>query len=56
MKPGGIVLLHDGIPQTMAMLPEFVAYARSQGYTFVTMSQLAANTTTVTDHAESMRE
>jgi peptidoglycan-N-acetylglucosamine deacetylase len=43
LKPGVIFLLHDGIPQTMQMLPEFVAAARKQGYTFVTMSQLASD-------------
>jgi peptidoglycan/xylan/chitin deacetylase (PgdA/CDA1 family) len=56
LKPGAIVLLHDGIPQTMAMLPEFVSYAQSQGYKFVTMSELAQNTPLETDHVDSMRE
>jgi len=43
LKPGVIFLLHDGIPQTMDMLPAFVAEARREGYTFVTMSGLASD-------------
>ncbi len=42
LHPGGIILLHDGIPQTMEMLPAFVTEARRRGYTFVTMSELAS--------------
>jgi peptidoglycan/xylan/chitin deacetylase (PgdA/CDA1 family) len=56
LKPGAIVLLHDGIPQTMAMLPEFISYAQSQGYRFVTMSELAQGTSVSTDHVQSMKE
>lgn len=41
LSPGGIILLHDGIPQTMQMLPSFVAECRRRGYKFVTMSKLA---------------
>lgn len=41
LRPGGIILLHDGIPQTVQALPQFVSEARAQGYRFVTMSQLA---------------
>jgi peptidoglycan/xylan/chitin deacetylase (PgdA/CDA1 family) len=43
LKPGVIFLLHDGVPQTVQMLPKFVAQARAEGYTFVTMSTLAGS-------------
>jgi peptidoglycan/xylan/chitin deacetylase (PgdA/CDA1 family) len=39
---GSIVLLHDGIPDTLSMLPTFIKDARMRGYEFVTLSQLAA--------------
>lgn len=42
MKQGGILLLHDGIPQTIEILPELVARLRAKGYRFVTCSQLLA--------------
>ena len=38
---GGILLCHDGIPETMKILPNLVSRLRSQGYTFVTVSELA---------------
>lgn len=37
---GGIILLHDGIPETVDALPTIVRSARSQGYRFVTLRQL----------------
>lgn len=37
---GGIILLHDGIPQTLRVLPTLVNTLRSRGYRFVTMTQL----------------
>lgn len=40
MTPGGIILLHDGLPVTMNALPELVSRLRSQGYIFVTVSEL----------------
>lgn len=42
MHNGGILLLHDGIPQTMLVLPELVTELRTRGYRFVTCSQLLA--------------
>lgn len=38
---GAIILLHDGIPETLAILPALIAEARKRGYEFVTMSELA---------------
>jgi peptidoglycan/xylan/chitin deacetylase (PgdA/CDA1 family) len=38
--PGGIILLHDGIPATWGALPDIVASLRAQGLIFVTVSEL----------------
>lgn len=38
---GAILLCHDGIPETMKILPDLVGKLRSQGYKFVTISILA---------------
>jgi peptidoglycan/xylan/chitin deacetylase (PgdA/CDA1 family) len=38
---GSIILLHDGIPDTMSVLPTIVSEARKRGFEFVTMSELA---------------
>lgn len=42
ITPGGIVLLHSGLPATVAALPTFVKAIRAKGYSFVTVSQLVA--------------
>jgi peptidoglycan/xylan/chitin deacetylase (PgdA/CDA1 family) len=41
LENGAIILMHDGIPQTIQILPQFIAEARKRGYQFVTISQLA---------------
>lgn len=41
LENGAIILMHDGIPQTMQILPAFIMEARKRGYQFVTVSQLA---------------
>ena len=41
VRPGAVILLHSGIEQTLAMLPDFVAQARRGGYRFVTLSEMA---------------
>lgn len=41
LENGGIILLHDGIPQTLQALPAIIAEARRRGFQFVTMSRLA---------------
>ncbi len=38
---GGILLCHDGIEETMRILPNLVSRLRATGYTFVTISELA---------------
>lgn len=40
ITPGGIILLHDGLPVTMSSLPEMVSRLRAQNYQFVTVSEL----------------
>ncbi|MBI3722240.1 MAG: polysaccharide deacetylase family protein [Fimbriimonas ginsengisoli] len=45
---GGIILLHDGVPQTMAMLPDLIRRLKSQGYRFVTCSEMARRRWVVT--------
>ena len=40
ITPGGIMLLHDGIPATWAALPDLVARLRARGLIFVTVSEL----------------
>jgi peptidoglycan-N-acetylglucosamine deacetylase len=40
ITPGGIILLHDGLPATMACLPSVVAKIRAKGLIFVTVSEL----------------
>lgn len=40
ITPGGIILLHDGIPATWGALPSLVASFRAQGFIFVTVSEL----------------
>ena len=41
LENGAIILLHDGIPQTMQILPALIDEAHKRGYQFVTISQLA---------------
>lgn len=40
---GGIILVHDGIPQTMDILPGLISYLKSKGYTFVTIDEMVKN-------------
>ena len=40
LENGSIVLLHDGMPETMAILPALVTEGRRRGYHFVTLSEL----------------
>lgn len=41
-RAGGIVLMHDGVQQTLAALPTFIHRMRAKGYKFVTVSELIA--------------
>ncbi len=40
ISPGGIILLHDGIQETIDMLPKLITAMRKRGYKFVTVDQL----------------
>ena len=41
LENGAIILLHDGIPETLQALPALITEARQRGYRFVTVSRLA---------------
>ena len=41
LENGGIILLHDGIPETLQALPAIITEARRRGFQFVTISRLA---------------
>lgn len=41
IRNGGILLLHDGIQQTLDILPDLIARLKHRGYRFVTCSQMA---------------
>lgn len=43
LEDGAILLLYDGIPETIEVLPEIIKEARRLGYEFVTINQLAMN-------------
>ena len=38
---GGIILLHDGVQETINVLPKIIKRLKSRGYTFVTCSEMA---------------
>lgn len=40
VRNGGILLLHDGIPQTMKILPSLISELRKRGYRFETCSEI----------------
>ena len=40
LENGGIILLHDGIPETLQALPAIIAEAKRRGFQFVTVSRL----------------
>ena len=42
VRPGSVLLAHDGVQATIDMLPELIETLRAQGYEFVTLSELAA--------------
>lgn len=41
IRDGGILLLHDGIQQTLDILPDLIRQLKARGYQFVTCSELA---------------
>jgi len=42
VKGGSVILVHDGIEQTLEILPQMIAYFRKQGYEFVTIDEMIA--------------
>ena len=40
---GGIILIHDGIEQTVAILPQLIETLQKQDYTFVTVDEMAGS-------------
>jgi len=38
--PGGIILLHDGIEETLDILPQIIEWAKAHGYRFTTIANL----------------
>jgi len=40
VNPGGIILLHDGVQQTVDVLPQIIKLIRGQGLEFVTVDQM----------------
>ena len=40
VRPGGIVLMHDGVDATIRAIPEIVRELRKRGYRFVTLDEL----------------
>jgi peptidoglycan/xylan/chitin deacetylase (PgdA/CDA1 family) len=43
LKNGAIILLHDGVEQTLQILPQILDFAQSKGYEFVTVDQMVRN-------------
>lgn len=41
LRPGGIVLLHENVPDTIKIMGDFVNDARTSGYQLVTLAQMA---------------
>ena len=44
-RPGALLIWHDDVPETAAVLPDYLATARQRGYTFVPLSAFAAGVT-----------
>ncbi|MDI6603892.1 MAG: polysaccharide deacetylase family protein [Thermoanaerobacteraceae bacterium] len=40
VKPGSVILLHEGKPETFAALPQIIQKLKSEGYSFATVSNL----------------
>lgn len=44
LSNGGIILLHDGVAETIDLLPELIQYLKSQGYELVTIDEMLPRT------------
>ncbi len=43
VSPGGVILLHDGVQQTIDVLPQIIDLIRAKGLEFVTVDEMAAS-------------
>lgn len=43
LSNGAVLLLHDGIEQTYEVLPQIIAYARKNGYRFVSLQEMESH-------------
>lgn len=41
LSNGGVILLHDGVPETIQILPQIIESAKKRGFKFVTLDQLS---------------
>lgn len=41
LSNGGIILLHDGVKETLEVLPQIIRYAKQKGFRFVTLDEMA---------------
>lgn len=44
IKPGAIILIHDGVQETINMLPQIIEHIQSKGYKFQTVYEMAEDT------------
>ncbi|MBI2251672.1 MAG: polysaccharide deacetylase family protein [Armatimonadetes bacterium] len=43
IENGGIILFHDGVEQTLEILPQIIEYLKHKGYEFVTIDEMIKN-------------
>jgi len=41
---GGIILIHDGVQQTIDVLPQIIEHLKGRGFRFVTVAEMEAQT------------
>ena len=41
LSNGGVILLHDGVPETIQILPQIIESAKKRGFKFVTLDRLS---------------
>jgi peptidoglycan-N-acetylglucosamine deacetylase len=52
LRPGGIILLHDGLDRSTQALPELIKRVREKGWSFVTVSDLLLQSKRLPDPSE----
>ena len=53
---GGVILIHDGIPQTLDVLPRLIVDLKKRGYQFVTVDQLMPASARSTREADLLKK